>query len=233
MLIVDSGNSRVKWVIADVKGNFSGRQSVNKGESLHKLTESAKHTNLAVICNVASSDQMQLIKKALGQMNCFWVKTIKQLGGVTSLYDTQQLGVDRWCALLALRATYNHGVAVIVGTAACIDMLDKDGQFIGGLILPGRGLMHLSLSQNTQLPLVDLADNIDLPRNTADAVVAGSLFAIAGAVKLAMLKYGFQEDSSIVISGGDGRQLAKLLPNSVYDEDLVFRGIWLVYKQSL
>ena len=65
--------------------------------------------------------------------------------GVRNLYERpEQLGPDRWAALIAARALHSSGPALVVnaGTATTVDMLSGDGRFLGGSILPGVELMR-------------------------------------------------------------------------------------------
>jgi len=55
----------------------------------------------------------------------------------------EQLGVDRWLAVIGARSLVREGalVCVDIGTAATVDYLDIDNVFQGGVIIPGPKLM--------------------------------------------------------------------------------------------
>jgi type III pantothenate kinase len=66
-----------------------------------------------------------------------------------------RLGVDRWVALIGARhrilarGAPRPILVVMVGTAVTVDALDTEGNFLGGLILPGFGLMLRALEMGT------------------------------------------------------------------------------------
>ena len=71
----------------------------------------------------------------------------------------------------------------MVGTAVTVDALDAAGTFLGGLILPGFGLMLKSLEMGTAGLRVPTGEVVDFPTNTSDALMSGGANAIAGAIE--------------------------------------------------
>jgi type III pantothenate kinase len=71
----------------------------------------------------------------------------------------------------------------MVGTAVTVDALDAEGHFLGGLILPGFGLMLRALEQGTAGLRVPTGEVVDFPTNTSDALMSGGAYAIAGAIE--------------------------------------------------
>jgi type III pantothenate kinase len=71
----------------------------------------------------------------------------------------------------------------MVGTAVTVDSLDAEGRFIGGLILPGFGLMLRALEQGTSGLRVPTGEVEDFPTNTSDALMSGGAHALAGAIE--------------------------------------------------
>ena len=64
-------------------------------------------------------------------------------------------------------------LVVMVGTAVTVDALDADGRFLGGLILPGFGLMLRALEMGTAGLKVPTGEAVDFPTNTSDALMSG------------------------------------------------------------
>ena len=60
-------------------------------------------------------------------------------------------------------------LAVMVGTAVTVDAIDQDGRFLGGLIMPGFGLMYRALESGTAGLKVPTGEVRDFPTNTSDA----------------------------------------------------------------
>ncbi len=228
ILAIDSGNTRVKWALADEQGAFSGLAAADRGASLAQLGDAAGQASAACGCDVAGPERRKEIEGALAGVPCAWIEARAEACGVLSRYRPGQLGADRWCALLGLRSSCGWGLAVMAGTAVTVDALQEDGEFRGGLILPGRRLMHESLARAARLPQVPSDAPAPDPSSTAAAIAAGSLHAAAGAVLLFARRVQF-EDAPLVLCGGDAGQLAALLPGSRIDAHLVLRGALAAY----
>ena len=113
---------------------------------------------------------------------------------------------------------------VNAGTATTIDTLSGDGEFLGGLILPGIDLMRFVLHEHTgRLPLQE-GRFVRTPRNTVDAIETGCRHAQAGAVERMHRVLG--GDSACVVSGGGGQALIERLDLPCrYVENLVLYGL--------
>jgi type III pantothenate kinase len=70
----------------------------------------------------------------------------------------------------------------MVGTAVTVEGIDATGRFLGGLILPGHGIMLRALESGTAGLHVPTGEVRDFPTNTSDALTSGGTFAIAGAM---------------------------------------------------
>jgi type III pantothenate kinase len=102
----------------------------------------------------------------------------------------EKVGLDRLCGAVAARALAPVGtpaITVDVGTAATVNLIDADGVFQGGAILPGPRLMARALHDFTaKLPLSEPAQSyadFQAPaKNTAAAIRTGILAALSGGV---------------------------------------------------
>ena len=106
-----------------------------------------------------------------------------------------------------------------------IDTLDAQGNFLGGLILPGLDLMHRALARDTAgLPFAN-GHYSPLPRCTDDAIVSGAIEAQAGAIERAFARLA-ATDGHCLLSGGNAALLAAHLsvPCQVF-ENLPLEGL--------
>jgi type III pantothenate kinase len=71
----------------------------------------------------------------------------------------------------------------MVGTAVTVDALDPAGRFLGGLILPGFGLMLRALEMGTAGLMAPTGEAVDFPTNTSDALMSGGTYAVTGAIE--------------------------------------------------
>jgi type III pantothenate kinase len=231
IMAIDCGNTRLKWGVHDgVRWIAQGPLDYADLPRLAELLRVQPRPVRAVACNVAGAQVGDAVLGALTSLGVplAWVRSQSAQHGVRNLYDRpEQLGADRWAALIGARAL--HGGACLVvcaGTATTVDVLDAEGGFQGGLILPGVELMCRALAAHTaQLPLAD-GKFAGLPRNTMDAIVSGCLHAQAGAVERMFEQVAAHPDAICLVGGGAAGQFFELLrvPKRCVD-NLVLEGL--------
>ena len=234
ILAIDAGNSRVKWGWHDGSA-WTGIANVSLIEfaasSDHVNPFSATHADPSriIISNVAGEGAHQLIVNwtSIFETEPEWVHGVSELCGVRNRYARpEQLGPDRWAAVIAARALEPGRACLVVnaGTCTTIDALNAGGEFTGGLILPGIDLMRFVLHEHTgRLPLQQ-GNFVKAPRNTVDAIETGCRHAQAGAVERMHRVLG--GDSACLISGGGGPSLIERLElRCRYVENLVLEGL--------
>jgi type III pantothenate kinase len=239
--LLDVGNSRLKWGLLDngvLRHTGHIAQSKLKDQGLSVLTSRLpRHVDSVFVCNVAGASLGIRLAAVLGlHCNCevHFARSVAQACGVTNSYrQPRRLGVDRWVAMIAARAECDtSSIVVDAGTAVTIDVLDDDGQHLGGQILPGFELMSNALAKRTSdLPLVrkrlsGLGLDIFASNSTA-AVSQGISGAIAGAVERAeriLRQDGY--DPTIFLTGGDaGNVLNALNDDALHRPNLVLEGL--------
>jgi type III pantothenate kinase len=233
ILAVDAGNSRVKWAFHD------GRVFVHDGwvthadlDSLDRQWSSLPVPSSIVIANVAGDEVGQKLRAFSGRWRTAprWASSARSQAGVFNKYDDpSQLGVDRWAALIGARRFSSDACVVVnAGTATTIDTLNSQGEFIGGIIVPGFDLMHESLAAQTARLSAERGSFTPFPRRTRDAITSGAIQALCGAVERmrdAMLAAGHREPQ-LIFSGGAGEIFARHMGRPVRIVDkLVLEGL--------
>ncbi len=239
MLLLDLGNSRLKWALAaGHPGPWLAQGAMDWDADviaqLRVAWAQCPPLNTVVAASVVDAAREALIAVAVvDTFGCTprWVRTPASAGGVRNAYaEPQRLGVDRFLTMLA---AYAAGRAPCVlanaGTALTLDALTADGQHLGGLIAPGAQLMQRSLGAATVHAHVDHSGSIvDAARSTADAVTSGCWHAVAALVERFALHMApaLGGAPSLVLGGGDAAQLLPLLtvPAQVVT-DGVLRGL--------
>lgn len=236
ILCLDSGNTRLKWGLYAPAGGWLAHGAVAQPDldALGSQLQSLPIAERVVGCNVAGEAQAAQICRVLGRP-VEWFSASAAAGGVVNAYTVPaQLGADRWASLIAVREMY-VGAALVVsaGTATTIDMLTADGNFCGGIILPGISLMRAALAENTaQLPLAQ-ATYTHFPHDTASAIVAGVLEAQAGAIGR-MFERLPGAGKRCFLGGGAAADIEPLLalPLTRVD-DMVLRGVGILARDSV
>lgn len=235
ILLLDAGNTRIKWGM-HAHGAWLA-QGALAHEEIHDLTRIVgAHPELRQVfgANVAGASIAEAIAKALPAHIAapVWLQSSELCCGVRNLYQhPEQLGADRWAALIGARALRPAAATLVVtaGTATTVDLLDASGAFQGGLILPGEALMLRSLAGNTaQLPFAQ-GHYRAAPRTTDDAIVSGCLNAQAGAIERMFRNLPPTPDPLCLLNGGAAHRIVPLLTIPVsHVDNLVLEGLAVI-----
>ncbi|MGZ8260743.1 MAG: type III pantothenate kinase [Caldimonas sp.] len=242
-LAVDVGNTRLKWALYEqgAPGAAMLKQGAVFLEAIDDLAERAWHdlpTPASMLgSNVAGEGVRRRTEEQLElwDVEPRWVVSTASAAGVVNGYDHPvRLGVDRWVAMIGARhrvlasGPTRPVLVVMVGTAVTVDALDTEGRFLGGLILPGFGLMLRALEMGTAGLKAPTGEAVDFPTNTSDALMSGGSDAIAGAIERMHRKLVRRtgREPALIVSGGAAVKLASLsdLPFEPV-ETLVFEGL--------
>ncbi|MBT9567274.1 MAG: type III pantothenate kinase [Thiobacillus sp.] len=242
-LLLDAGNTRVKWAVVE-----ADRWLAHGSARYDDLAELGLLLEQGMICHIASvaraGDEASLgTLLSRHAMEPRRLTSTARFGEMVNSYlDPQQLGVDRWMALIAARERTRLPVLVVsVGTAMTVDALSAEGRFLGGVIVPGMMLMRRALQQGTAQLAVGNEDETGegvmriFPTATVDAVQSGILAALCGAIQsqYAHLERHARMSPRCFLTGGDaGLVLPHLDFPSELMPGLVLEGIERVTRES-
>jgi type III pantothenate kinase len=199
ILLVDAGNTRIKWrIVAQrtllVSGSLATADcrigQVAELES-YWAASGLKRAVLSCVADAAVQAGLDALLARLGVAR-HWLKPERLNFGLHNLYVApEQLGADRYAALIAAsRLKLGHCVVICAGTATTVDMLSKNNEFLGGVIIPGSELMRAALLQGTRqienrmrVTAEEALDFQAWPRDTDQAVRLGIGLAQAGTVR--------------------------------------------------
>lgn len=195
MLLVDIGNSRVKWARLERGVLGAQRAAAHAGWTAadwraHLFDDGPVDAVLAAtVAGDASAAALSEAARSAASVGPRFVTTAREAVGVRNGYaDPALLGVDRWLAVIgAYHRIRGACVVADIGTAATIDVVAANGRHRGGFIVPGPGLMVSALLSGTS----DLGPRHDSRRsasgtrfadNTRDAIERGCRLAVAALI---------------------------------------------------
>lgn len=242
-LLLDVGNSRIKWGVLDRDsirrtGHISREHLSDKGLRV-LTTRLPAEVDTVLVSNVAGTSFATRLSGVVGahcRCDVHFARTAKRGWGITNAYaQPRRMGVDRWVAMIGAWAEFGSACLVVdAGTAVTLDAIDGGGQHLGGQIFPGVATMASSLfAATSDIPNVKPAGASAEPglsmfaRSTAAAVREGAHNAVAGAVDRAfrtLQSTGY--DPVIVLTGGDASRILKALCETpVHRPHLVLQGL--------
>jgi type III pantothenate kinase len=251
-LAIDVGNTRLKW--AQYASPQPGAAVLAHGAAFLETIDKLADTQWAGLpapssmlgSNVAGDAVRRRVEEQLemwDHIEPHWVVPGAHACGVTNGYDhPARLGADRWVALVGARRyvlAQGHPrpvLVVMVGTAVTVDALDKAGVFLGGLILPGHGVMLRALESGTAGLRVPTGEVVAFPTNTSDALTSGGTYAIAGAIERMHrhLAERAGEMPLTLITGGAGWKMAPWVTvRHTLIDTLIFDGLLTLQSHRL
>lgn len=149
------------------------------------------------------------------------------------------VGADR--IVDAAGAYYIYGGPCLVidfGTATTFDYINEKGEFLYGVTAPGLEITSQALSNMAaQLPEIAIKkpDTI-LAKNTIQSMQAGVVYGYIGLTEyiIRQMKKEIGVPMHVIATGGLGRLISKETEEiEVYDADLTFKGLKLIYQRQL
>lgn len=252
ILAIDMGNSNiVVGGLDDQKTYFEDRITTDDRKT--SLEYAIMLKNILEIHKVKPRDiEGAIMSSVVPPLNATIASAVKKIIGKRPLLvgsgmktglnikmdNPKTVGGDRIVAAVAAIANYEGPIIIIdMGTATTMDVVDRAGNYIGGVILPGVKVSLNSLVTNTaQLPRI----NLDVPKrvvgkNTVECmrngIILGNASMLDGLIDRMEEELG--EPATLVATGGMARFITPLCRHEItYDPDLLLRGLLILYRQN-
>lgn len=152
--------------------------------------------------------------------------------------NPREVGADRVVNAAAAHRLYGGPVIVIdLGTATTLDVVSKDGDYLGGVIAPGMAIAAEALYKHTaQLPRVELTrPKRVIGRNTVAAIQSGIIFGYIGLIEglVARIRQELGEDARVIATGGLADVLARETPViEAVNANLTLIGLHIIHESN-
>jgi len=193
----------------------------------------------AALCSVVphATPQVRKIVRALWKLDTLEL-TPKTLRGVGIDYPKPaSIGPDRLANAVAARSHFGAPVVILdFGTAVTLDVVDRRGNYAGGIIAPGLSAMTDYLHEKTALlPKIKIREiKTVVGRSTEEAMLVGAVHGYRGLVRelVSELKRELKSPRlPVVATGGYAELMAAKLPEiSAVKPNLTLEGLRLVWK---
>jgi type III pantothenate kinase len=243
LLAIDIGNTNITF------GVFKGGKIVKRFDiHTHNFSFKILKRNLinksiddAIICSVVPDSTkivVPCLKKMLGKSPYIIGKDIQV--PIKNLYrNPKQVGQDRLVNAYAAIMLYKAPVIMVdFGTAVTFDVVSKDKQYLGGMILPGLKISLEVLNQRTALlPKIKLNKPEELiGRDTKNSMLSGIVWGFAAMADelIKKLKRKLGKNAKAIGTGGDINLIAEFSTQlNKVDRNLTLKGLNLIYRNFL
>lgn len=238
-LLIDFGNSRLKWASWENGALHYGGEALHREQELEGLFASwwqdlspPRAVLCASVSDAANDARLAQWCEQHWQRPVHWLQAVEKQLGVRNAYtDAQTLGSDRWAALLGAHGASSHHVGIIdCGSALTVDLLRADGTHDGGYILPGLRMMQQCLLERTGRVVAEplMAEQMTPGQSTRECLAHGALRSVTALLDRLMTELPARYDNGLewLLTGGDAphirphlREACRLVP------DLVLQGL--------
>lgn len=232
-LFLDIGNTRLKYWVTEnqqilehaAELHLQSPADLLLGLMYYFKSQQLEHIVISSVLDSANNQRIQQILSLL-EIPIFFAQVHSEYAGLQCGYDDpKQLGIDRWLQVLAFAKQEQFYCIVGCGTALTIDLVDELTH-LGGYILPSLYLQRDALIQNTKgikIPAIAF-ENLDIGKNTLDAVHHGILLSLVSSIEKIMQQ---QPQRKLILTGGDATLLAPFLQHyqPQIEPDLLLKGL--------
>lgn len=245
LLAIDIGNSTVNSAVFDGDNIVKyTRFESNKSKDFYLREfktefQNVKITECAIISVVNGLDCV--IKEVCNQIfdinsKVLDVENAKEIKINTENPET--VGMDRLANIFAVSDLPLPAIIVDIGTAITFDILSKDKEFLGGVIMPGINMSLKALaSETSKLPLIKPRKSPNVIGNDTETcilsgVIRGTACAIDGLLE--QCKKELEECRTVVLTGGQAELVSEYMTSEFdfLDRDLTLSGIKKMYNLS-
>ena len=181
---------------------------------------------------------LQLAVKKMTNLDCMIVGPGVKTELNIKMDNPAQVGAD--LIVVAVAGLHLYGAPLIMidmGTATTVSVLDKDRNYVGGLIIPGvRVSLDSLVNRTSQLPKISLdAPKKVLGKNTIDCMKSGIIYsqasALDGIIERIYDEMGYK--SPIVATGGLSPSIVRHCKHDIIvNDELILVGLNLIYKKN-
>jgi type III pantothenate kinase len=247
-IVVDIGNSRIKWGRCEPTGEVGRTASLPDDVSRWQQTLDEWELRERPLCWAVASVQPQRAEQLTAWLEQRGDRVVllrqTQLPLEVALAAPERVGIDRLLNAVAAKSVLPAGrpaVLIDAGSAVTVDWLDEQHRFQGGAIFPGMDLMAQALHRYTALlPLVQVTPPVPrLPAGaTVPAIQVGIFLAVSGGIREAVRRYtaASRVMPRVFFTGGQAQLLSEamelpLQPGSVWEDFLLWPEMTLVGVQ--
>lgn len=259
ILLVDAGNSRLKWsylVDGERSEQFAQDYSEDDANSIldNLLAQTDPQGNAIkqlFLVSVLRNGFVQHTQKVCDQLHIglHFISSQAEAYNVTNGYDDpSKLGADRFVGIIAAHhlLSKHHSIVVSCGTAVTIDAITSKGEHLGGLILPGLQSFSDNLIKKAALLSKPKSPQTKLfASNTADAISSGSIYGLVEAIngislrmKTELLALNSDKENSehavqTILCGGDAQTIHTYLSDTTRrEDDWMMQGLQVIAEYN-
>lgn len=241
LLVLDIGNTNITLGVFDKEKlvesfRLASDRSLSQ-EDYEALLKKLCNKYEIIECVIGSvveelSFTLKLACDKLFNLDSLLISPEKEYGMKILLKNPKEIGVDRIANAFSAKNKYTlPAIVVDIGTATTFDIVSKNGEFLGGVIMPGLNLQFKSLSTNTsKLPQIEIKTSSKAVGDSTEnamlsGIIRGSACAIEGLINQCEAELG--EKATIIATGGHSKLISEYMTRNFdyVDPNLTLEGL--------
>jgi len=176
------------------------------------------------------------------ELDCLELNPATVRGVGINYPEPERIGPDRLANAVAARTQFGAPALVVdFGTAVTFDVIDRKGDYVGGIIAPGLAAMTEYLHDKTALlPRIQIREiKSAIGKSTEEAMLIGAVHGYRGLIRelIAELKMELKvKRLRVVATGGYARLIAAKLPEiDAVEANLTLEGlrqVWMAHQNG-
>lgn len=251
LLTIDSGNTNCVFAVFDGErcaGVWRSASDARRTADEHAVWLShlmalkgvtPENISSAIVANVVPATMYTLKTLCRKYFNCDPLVVGDegvQLGIKIAVDRPEEVGADRLVNSVAVKVAGQAPAIVIdFGTATTFDVVDANGDYLGGAIAPGINLsleaLHMAAAK---LPRVEIRKPRQvIGKSTVPAIQSGVFWGYVGMIEglVARIKKEYGKPMTVVATGGLAPLFADLTDTiQLIDPDLTLRGLVAIHR---
>ena len=232
-IAIDIGNTSITCGVFE-KNKLTVKNNFDSEESFELYLNNFNHTNINKI--IISSVVPKLTEKYVNLLSSNYINRITIIDNKNSqlllkIKEPESVGSDRLCNIKATLELYQYPAIIVdFGTATTYDVINDNGEFIGGAIASGVEtsaaylIQKAALLSKTDLKFPQNVIGIDTKENIQSGIMYGALDQVEGMIK--RISNESNEKYNIILTGGFSTVLSPYLSlEHTLDSDLTLKGM--------
>jgi len=247
VLAVDVGNTRIAWAVSDDDGLHDAQRFLvgdpdawraPLSASWDAMSASRSRAIILGSVNPPAAARFSQLADEVCDFTPIRVRDDVPFPIPLAIPNQEGVGVDRVCSAAAAHERFGGPCAVAsFGTAITIDCVSAEGDYLGGVILPGLAMSCRALHEFTaSLPEVQVSGAADpFGKTTEGAISAGVLLGAVGAMREVVERFATSLGRwpTLVVTGGSGPLIAEHADFvDAHVPDLCLAGVALAYRRA-
>lgn len=252
VLAIDIGNSNT----------LIGGIDNEKTYFVERITTTTGKTNLEYAITIKSILEIYhidlsqiegaIISSVVPPLNRTMIAAVRKITGITAKFvgsgmktglnilmdNPRAVGSDMIVNSIAAIKEHEPPIIIIdMGTATTMSVIDKNGCYIGGALLPGlRSSLNNMSTSTAQLPSISLyTPKKVIGKNTEDCMRSGVLYGNASMIDgmLTRIEEELGQTATIIATGGIAKAILPLCSHKIiFDETLLLKGLLILYEKN-